>query len=470
MALAQEATHWMTHTTADVVICGAGIAGIAAAYSLTVQHGVKDVVLVDERPPLSLTSDKSTECYRNWWPGPGDAMVSLMNRSIDLTEALARESGNVFNLNRRGYIYATADPARILEFLRAAEEAAALGAGPVRVHTGETLHASPPYQPAPAEGFEHQPTGADLILDPSLIREHFPYLAEKTVAVIHARRCGWFSAQQLGMYLLERAKERGASIISARVESVEAAAGRVEAVRLDNGPSRIVTQHFVNAAGPFLHTVGKMIGVDLPIYSELHTKLAFTDHLGVIPPHAPFIIWADPQFVPWTEEERAFLEEAEEARWMLEQFPAGIHTRPDGPAASPIRLMLWDYHTDPVEPVPAPAFDPSFPDLVLRGLSTMIPGLRAYFDRPPKPVVDGGYYTKTKENRLLASPLPVRGAYVLGALSGYGLMAAPAAGELLAAHITGSPLPSYARWFSLERYADPEYQKLLENWGSTGQL
>ena len=155
---------------------------------------------------------------------------------------------------------------------------------------------------------------------------------------------------------------------------------------------------------------------------------------------------------------------------MLEQFPPGVHTRPDGPAASPIRLMLWDYHQQPVEPVPSPAFDPNFPDVVLRGLSTMIPGLRAYFDRPPKPVVDGGYYTKTKENRLLVSPLPVRGAHVIGAFSGYGLMAAPAAGELLAAHITGSELPPYARWFSLERYDDPKYQRLLENWGNTGQL
>jgi hypothetical protein len=27
-------------------------------------------VIVGERPPLSRTSDKSTECYRNWWPGP----------------------------------------------------------------------------------------------------------------------------------------------------------------------------------------------------------------------------------------------------------------------------------------------------------------------------------------------------------------------------------------------------------------
>ena len=67
-----------------VVICGAGIGGIAVAYYLTNRFGISDVILVDERPPLSLTSDKSTECYRNWWPGPGDAMVRMMKRSCGL--------------------------------------------------------------------------------------------------------------------------------------------------------------------------------------------------------------------------------------------------------------------------------------------------------------------------------------------------------------------------------------------------
>src|SRR5215510_3210420 len=124
----------MTASTAEVVICGAGIAGIAAAYHLAVRRGMANVVIVDERPPLSLTSDKSTESYRNWWPGPGDDMVALMNRSIDLLEELARESGNVFRMNRRGYLFATADPARVPDFLERAEEAAVLGAGAARVH------------------------------------------------------------------------------------------------------------------------------------------------------------------------------------------------------------------------------------------------------------------------------------------------------------------------------------------------
>ena len=147
-----------TDSSPSVLICGAGMAGIAAAYHLAVRHGVRDVVLVDELPPLSLTSDKSTECYRNWWPGPGDAMVALMNRSIDLMEEMARESGNVFGLNRRGYLYATGDPARIPQFRAAAEEAAALGAGPCA--TTPARRASRPTSPRRSTALPASPTAA----------------------------------------------------------------------------------------------------------------------------------------------------------------------------------------------------------------------------------------------------------------------------------------------------------------------
>ena len=102
----------MPEPTAEIVICGAGIAGVAAAYYLAVKHGMRDVLLIEPGAPLALTSDKSTEAYRNWWPGPGNAMVAFMNRSIDLLEEIARATDNRIQLNRRGYVYATADPAR----------------------------------------------------------------------------------------------------------------------------------------------------------------------------------------------------------------------------------------------------------------------------------------------------------------------------------------------------------------------
>ncbi len=461
----------MTNQANSAVICGAGIAGISAAYYLAVHHGVSDVLLVDERSPLSLTSDKSTECYRNWWPGPGDAMVSLMNRSIDLLEEMARQTDNVFHLSRRGYLFVTAEPARIPDFERVAEESCSLGAGPLRIHKGGP--GDPRYVPAPAQGFEDLPTGADLILDPALIQQHFPFLTGDVVAALHTRRCGRLSAQQLGMYMLEQAQAHGVRLLCARVEGVDVRQGQVQAVRLggEAGALTVTTGTLINAAGPFVKQVGKMVGVDLPIVCELHSKIAFNDRKGVVPRTAPLYYWADTQRLPWSEEERALMAEAEETQWLLEPFPSGPHGLPEGGSDSPVLLALWTYDIETVEPVvPLRPSDPHYFEVVLRGLSRMIPGLRAYFERLPRPVVDGGYYAKTDENRPLIGPLPVKGAYIIGALSGFGIMAACAAGELLAAHVTGSELPPYAPWFLLERYEDPEYQKLLAGWDASGQL
>jgi sarcosine oxidase, subunit beta len=454
--------------TADVVICGAGIAGIATAYHLAVRRGVPGVVLVDERSPLSLTSDKSAECYRNWWPGPGNDMVALMTRSIDLLEELARESNNVFRMNRRGYLFATADPAQVPEFLRRAQEGVALGVGPAR------LHASPgsDYQPAPADGFEDQPTGTDVITDRTLIRRHFPYLTEDTVALLHARRCGWFSGQQLGMYLLERARDKGARLIEGRVEAVDTGGGRVRAVKVStrSGERTIATPRFVNAAGPFVKDVGRLLGVDVPVFCERHGKFAFNDVRGAVPRHAPLMIWTDPVTLPWSDEERRDLERSPEHRHLIEEFTAGVHGRPEGAGASPVVLLIWTYDVEATAPAFPLAFDPALPEILIRGMSRVVPALSAYFSQLPRGVVDGGYYTKTSENRLLAGPLPVEGAYIIGGLSGYGLMSSNGAADLLADHITGRPLPAYAPAFRLDRYDDPAYRALLAQWGDSGQL
>ena len=444
------------------------MAGIAAAYHLAVARGVSGVVLVDERPALSLTSDKSAESYRNWWPGPGDAMVALMNRSIDLMEGLARESGNVFMMNRRGYLFATAQPAQIERYVAAAEEAAALGAGQARVHRSPGSD----YRPAPAAGYEEQPTGSDVILDPALIRRHFPYLAEDTVALLHARRCGWFSGQQLGMYMFERAREKGVRLIEGRLERVETAGNRVRGVVVQgrDGARTIATPRFVNAAGPFVKEVGRLLGVDLPVFCERHAKVAFHDTLGVVPRHAPMMIWTDPVRLPWSDEEREELEQAESLRHLLDEMPAGVHGRPEGGGDSPVMLGVWTYDVEPMEPRFPVEFDPAYAEIVLRGLMRPLPGLTAYLARLPKCFVDGGYYTKTRENRFLSGPLPVEGAYVLGGLSGYGMMSSNGAADLLADYITERPLPRYAPAFHPDRYRDPAYRALLENWGDSGQL
>ena len=211
-------------------------------------------------------------------------------------------------------------------------------------------------------------------------------------------------------------------------------------------------------------------GLELPIFCERHAKLAFHDHLGVVPREAPMLIWADPQRLAWSDDEREILAEDEATRPLLETMPAGAHLRPEGGGGSDIVLMLWAYDAHPVAPAWPPAFDPMFGDVVLRGLAAMVPGLAAYQQQARRPSIDGGYYVKTRENRLLAGPLAVEGAYIIGALSGYGLMAACGAAELLADHMTGAALPGYAGAFSPARYDDADYVARLAEWDDDGQL
>lgn len=444
----------------DAVICGAGIVGVSAAHFLA-KAGIRRILLVDERPPLSFTSDRSTECYRNWWPDP--AMLALMNRSIDLMEALANESGNVFRMNRRGYLYVTADESKIAEMKAASDLISSLGAGPIRIHSSETSD----YQPSQPEGFLHTPSGADLLLGSDLIRRHFPYLTDKAVAALHARRAGWLSAQQLGMYLLESGRRLGVRFEAGRVTGVAVEGERVRGVQLSSGV-RVESPVFINAAGPFLKEVGKLVGVDLPVYTELHLKAVIKDALGVVGRDAPLLIWNDAQTLPWTDDERAALADDPETRWLTGTFPPGAHTRPEGGGTD--ILMLWEYHTLPMDPVDMPPLDEQYPEIALRGLAAMLPRMKEYFGRMPRPQLDGGFYTKTRENRPLVGPMGVEGAFVAGAVSGYGIMSACAVGELLAAHVTGAALPEYAHAFALSRYDDPEYQRKLEHWGDSGQL
>ncbi len=456
-------------TTADIVICGAGLAGIATAYHLTVKKGIRNVVIIDERPPLTLTSDKSTECYRNWWPGPGEAMVQFMNHSIDLLEEMADESDNFFGLNRRGYIFLTADHEQARRYKESAEAISLLGAGPVRYHEPGRSN----YKPSPPEGYEGQPTGADIVFGSELIRAHYPFISEDVVAMLHTRRCGWLSAQQFGMYMLDKAKSHGARLISGQVTGVDFERGKIKAVELrsDTELSWIYTPVFVNAAGPYIQNIGAMLGVEIPVFNELHGKISFNDTKGIIPREVPLMIWSDSVYLPWSDEERIELAAYDDTRWMLDEFPAGVHFRPEGLGQSPVVLILWTYDIEEQEPVWPPKFDDSYSEIVLRGLTRMIPTLSTYINRMGKIWIDGGYYCKTQENRPLIGPLPVEGAYLIGALSGFGVMACSAAGELLATHITGDTLPDYASDFLLSRYQDPNYQKLLEGWdASSGQL
>jgi glycine/D-amino acid oxidase-like deaminating enzyme len=84
-------------------------------------------------------------------------------------------------------------------------------------------------------------------------------------------------------------------------------------------------------------------------------------------------------------------------------------------------------------------------------------------------VVDGGYYIKTTENRPLVGPAGPDGFHLLSGMSGFGVMVAAGAGDLLARHVAGAELPDYSGAYLLSRYDDEAYLASLGS-GRHGQL
>jgi len=448
-----------------VVICGAGFAGVAAAHALVTAFGVDDVTIIDRDRPLSLTSDKSTEAYRNWWPGPDWEMTAFMDRSLDLIEVIARATANRINLNRRGYVFASADASKTGFLQSMAQMAEARGAGAARFHDT----ASSVYTPSPEHGFDFPLTGADIVTDRGMIRRHFPCLAADTAVIAHVRRAGWLSAQQLGAVMLETIRARGVKFVRGDVAGFRVRGNRVDAVEVTTADGRrlVEASHVVLAGGPLQSRLCALIGVTLPITAERHRKVSFQDTLGAMPRAAPMMIWLDEQYLPFNDEERAALADDPDFAWALEKFPAGVHGRPDGAYAA---LVLFNHHGEAVEPeFPLPDA-PHYAEIALRGMATMVPALQAYNGKPPRPYVDGGYYVRTRENRPLIGPAGPDGVIVSCAYSGFGVMASAAGGELVASHVMEAPLPRYAPAFLPSRYDDPRYCAALETWGDGGQL
>jgi len=208
--------------------------------------------------------------------------------------------------------------------------------------------------------------------------------------------------------------------------------------------------------------------VELPVRSELHGKVAFRDEVRVVPRGAPFLIWADPVHL-WTSAAERDAIGAERPEWLTRVYPAGAHLRPEGGAHSDSLLLIWSYDERQLEPVYPPTFEPAFAEICLRGLARMIPGLATYVARTPRPIIDGGYYAKTRENRPLIGPLSTGGLYADCAFGGFGIMAACGAAMLLADHLTGAPLPPYAPAFLASRYDDPAYEAAIAG-ARSGQL
>jgi glycine/D-amino acid oxidase-like deaminating enzyme len=453
---------------AEVVVCGAGIGGISLAHELALARGVRDVAIVDDHPPLSVTSDKSTECYRDWFPQP--AMAALMSRSIDRLEALAASTGNAFAMNRNGYVYVTATDAGARALAASAESTAASVGDTLRRHDGPDAEREWPA--TPWERLDPALRGADLTLDRQRVHERYPFLAPDACALLHCRRCGWLSAQQLGMLLLEQAVAAGVRVVRGRIVDIERDGAGVSGVRVaGGGVERIATRRLALAPGPGLRPLLALAGLELPVFHELHAKVTFDDAHRIVPRHLPLVIWNDPVTLEWPDDERREIAADPELRPLLGELPPAVHFRPEGGEGSHKLLLLWAFHRTPVEPVEPPRFEPWLAEVVVRGVARMMPAFARYLEGMRRPFVDGGYYTKMPDNMPVLGPTELPGLHLLAALSGYGIMASQGAAEVVAATLLGAEPPVWASAFAAARFADPAYrERLRAEAAAAGQL
>lgn len=359
-------------------------------------------------------------------------MALLVGRGLELLAGFP-EVGR----NRRGYLYA--GPREVLLALCHGAEPT----GPLRHHT--RLETYP----------EGAASGMDL-LEGEALRARFPYL--RAEALLHVRPAGWLDAWGLGQALWQRVSEAGGRLLRGKALDLEVEGGRVVGVVTERGET-LRAEAVVPAAGPGLPELLQALGEEVALEREAHFKAWFPDPRRAFPREAPLLILQE-EVTLFGEEEAGFLAEEPALEAYRGPLPPGAHARPEGEGF----LALFNPFPQRAEgPGCEPTPPPFYAELALRALARPLPGLKGYLEAMPRPRVDGGYYVRTPENRPLIGPLSHPGAYALGAFSGFGIMAALGAGELLAQHPVGEALPPYAGAFHPGRYRDPGHRPSRES-------
>ncbi len=224
---------------ADVVIIGGGITGCSIAYNLA-KKGCKNVVLFEKN---SLASGATGRCGAGIRQQFGTKVNCILAReSIKIFENLSQELDYDIELNQSGYLILAYTEKEVNQFKKNVALQQSLDIDVRFITVKEAKKIVPPLNTDGLLAATFCPT--DGHADP--FKTNFAY-AE--------------TAQRLGVKIYTFTE----------VKEIETEDNRITAVNTDKG--KILTPIVVNAAGGYSGIIGKMVGVDLPVYSQRHQIL-----------------------------------------------------------------------------------------------------------------------------------------------------------------------------------------------------
>jgi len=227
--------------TASVVIIGGGISGCAIAYTLA-KKGVKDIVVIERDYLSSGATGRCGAGVRMQW---GTEMnCKLAKYSIEFFERANEELDYEYDIEFKqgGYLIVASTEKEVNQFKKNIALQNSLGI-PSR------------------------------LLTPKEAKEIVPHMDEtKIIAATFNPKDGHLNPFHTTQAYANAAVRLGVEIMKyTTVTGINVENGKVVGVQTDKG--YISTPVVVNAAGGYSQLIAKMVGIDLPVYSERHQIL-----------------------------------------------------------------------------------------------------------------------------------------------------------------------------------------------------
>jgi sarcosine oxidase subunit beta len=242
------------HSTADVVIIGAGVIGCSTAYHLA-QIGIRDVAVVEMDQVGSGSSGKSASMLSLQYC-ENELMIQMTKYSFDKYMQFEGEMGVPIDFKKIGWMSIASENS--VEPLR---------------RNAELLN---------SHGITTE------ILEPDEIKRRYPEIKiEDLVLGTWGPDDGLIDPHMIMWGYMKKAQEMGATLHQGvKATGIQVRNGKVEGVRTEKG--FVASRTVVNAGGPWAREIGRWVDVQIPIMNLART-IVVTGPFANIPNNRPFL-------------------------------------------------------------------------------------------------------------------------------------------------------------------------------------